>query len=127
MTDNLEIQLQENIPLNDADIKHIKSQQNDLKKLPIILAFCVLVIWGFIAWYIRNQFAGFHYYDYLLFVGSGLAMYAFIYFITWLLEKYDNYNWKKDKLYGKSRLTSYVVERNKTEYAEYLTFAGEFK
>jgi len=44
-----------------------------------------------------------------------------------LADRYNKYNWKKDKLNGKNKLTSVVINRDKTEHAEYLTFAGPFK
>lgn len=127
MIDNLEILLQENIPLNDEDLRHIEMQQNIYKKIPIVLAFSTLFTMTFIALIIREDFSNFHYYDYILFVVSGFALFSFCYFIVWLLNRYDNSNWKKDKLNGKNRLTSIVINRDKSKYGEYLTFAGKSK
>jgi hypothetical protein len=127
MTNNSEIILQENIPLNDEDFKYFETQQKAYKKTPIILSFCTLFTMTLIAWFIRDNFSSFHYYDYILFIAAGLALFAFGYFIAWLLNRYDNSNWKKDKSNGKSKLTSNVIKRDKTEYGEYLTFAGKSK
>ncbi len=127
MIDNLEILLQENIPLNDEDIKHIETHQKIYKKMPIVLAFSTLFTMTFIVWILRKDFENFHYYDYILFVGAGFALFSFCYFIFWLLNRYDNSNWQKDKLIGKNILTSIVINRDKSEYGEYLTFAGKSK
>jgi hypothetical protein len=127
MTDNLEILLLENIALNDDDIKHIEMQQKIYKKMPVVLACCTIFTLAFIAWIIRDSFANFHYYDHILFAGAGAALFAFCYFIAWLLNRYDNSNWKKDKLNGKNSLRSIVIKRDKTEYGAYLTFTGGLK
>jgi len=128
MMDNSEIQLQENIPLSDIDLKYIETQQKAFAKtLPTVFAICTLFTMGFISLCVKDNFINFNYYDYILFVGAGFAMFGFCYFIGWSLNRYDNYNWKKDKTYGKNKLTSVIISRDKTEYGEYLTFAGRLK
>jgi len=128
MMDNSEVQLQENIPLSDIDLNYIETQRKAFTKtLPIVFAICTLFIMGFISLCIKDNFVDFNYYDYILFAGAGFAMFGFCYFIGWSLYKYDSYNWKKDIINGKNRLTSVIINRDKTEYGEYLTFAGQLK
>lgn len=67
------------------------------------------------------------YYDYIAFSCIGFLFFCFCYFFAWLADRYSKYNWKKDKLNGKNKLTSVVIKRDKTEHAEYLTFSGPFK
>ena len=82
---------------------------------------------SFTCWLIRDDFRTLRYYDYLLLVGAALALYFFFYCIGWLLMKYDIHNWEKDVRFGKCRLTTVIINRDKTEYGEYLTFAGPVK
>ncbi|WP_316826651.1 hypothetical protein [Pedobacter miscanthi] len=125
MIDDLKISLQENIPLDDKDLKHIETQEKGFKKvLPMVLGGSVFLLMAFTAFLIRDHFAGFKCYDYILFVCAGFAMYGFCYCMAWLVMRYDSANWKKDKTYGKNKLISMVINRDKTEHAEYLTFAG---
>lgn len=42
--------------------------------------------------------------------------------IGFLADKYSRYNWNKDKLKGKNKLRTVIINRDKTEHAEYLTF-----
>lgn len=122
------IQLEENTPLTDADLKHIESQEEGIKSvLPAILGGCTLFMMVFITFLIWDHFVNFVYYEYILFVGAGFAMYGFCYFFALLVMRYDSANWKKDKVQGKNKLTSVVINRDKTEHAEYLTFAGPAK
>lgn len=125
-TDNFEVELQENIPLSDEDLQHILTAQRGFAKtIPIVLAGCTLFFMLFMSWLIRDKFATFKYYDYILFICAGLAMFGICYLMSLLVSTYDNRNWKKDKLNGKNRLRSVIINRDKTEYAEYLTFAGK--
>ena len=121
----MDIQLQENIPLSDQDLQHIKTQQRVFTKtVPIVLAGCTLFTMLLASLFIKDKFATFKYYDYILFICGGFALYAFCYLISLMVSVYDNRNWKKDKLNGKNKLKSVIIHRDKTEYAEYLTFAG---
>lgn len=125
LTDNSDIQLQENIPLSDQDLQHILIQQEALTKtVPIILGGATLFTMLLASLFIKDMFASFKYYDYILFAFGGLALFAFGYLISLIIITYDNRNWRKDKLNGKNKLKSVVINRDKTEYAEYLTFAG---
>lgn len=47
--------------------------------------------------------------------------------IGFLADKYSRYNWNKDKLKGKNKLRTVIINRDKTEHAEYLTFTGPLK
>ncbi|GAA4207491.1 hypothetical protein GCM10022289_30020 [Pedobacter jeongneungensis] len=124
----MEIQLEENIPLNEADLKHIEIQEKGFKKvLPMVLGGSVFLLMAFTALLLKHHFADFKYYDYILFVGAGFAIYGFCYCFAWLLMSYDSANWKKDREEGKNKLISVVINRDKTEHAEYLTFAGPAK
>lgn len=67
---------------------------------------------------------GLGYKDYFAFLCVGLLFFGFCYFFAWLCVQYFRYNWRKDKLQGKNRLVSVVVDPDKTEHAEYLTFLG---
>ncbi|KQM75056.1 hypothetical protein ASE74_03515 [Pedobacter sp. Leaf216] len=125
---DMEIQLEENIPLNDEDLKHIASMEEGVKKvLPMVLGGSIFLLMAFTALLLKDHFADFKYYDYILFVGAGFAMYGFCYCFAWLVMSYDSANWKKDKARGKNKLISVVINRDKTEHAEYLTFAGPAK
>jgi hypothetical protein len=62
-----------------------------------------------------------------LFAAGGLALFGFAYLISFLVTGYDRRNWKKDKIHGKNKLISIIINRDKTEYGEYLTFAGKSK
>jgi len=125
MTDDITIILEENIPLADADLKYIEVQEKGFKAaLPAILGGCTLLLMLITTFLIWDHFVNFVYYEYILFVGAGFAMYGFCYSFAWLIMRYDSANWKKDKAQGKNKLTSVVINRDKTEHAEYLTFAG---
>ncbi|WP_162799913.1 hypothetical protein [Pedobacter jeongneungensis] len=124
----MEIRLEENIPLNDEDLKHIETQEKGVKNvLPFVLGGSISLLMAFTALLLKDHFADFKYYDYILFVGAGFAMYGFCYCFAWLVMSYDSANWKKDKAGGKNKLISVVINRDKTEHAEYLTFAGPDK
>jgi hypothetical protein len=127
LIDYSQIQLQENISLSDAEIKKIEEGQKKLAKLiPTILAFCTLFTMA-IPIFCIESFSKFKYYDYILFAAGGLALFGFAYLISFLVTGYDRRNWKKDKIHGKNKLTSIIINRDKTEYGEYLTFAGKSK
>jgi hypothetical protein len=125
--DYSEIILQENIPLNNDDITYIEEQRKGFRKIPVILAFCTLITMGMACWFIRDKFKSFLYYEYLLLVFATFALYIFCYFIGRLIIRYDSNNWLKDSRSRKSKLTSVIINRDKTEYGEYLTFAGKHK
>jgi hypothetical protein len=127
--DNSQIQLQENIPLTDEEIKQMEAAQKVFMKVAVItLAIATLLI-GIIAAFSteKEHLYNLKYYDYIVFAGLGLSLFGFCYLIAWLADKYNKHNWKKDKLNGKNKLTSVVINRDKTEHAEYLTFAGPFE
>jgi len=122
-----QIQLQENVPLSDTEIKKIEEdQKKPAKLLPTILAFCTLFTMAIPIFSIES-FSKFKYYDYILFAAGGLALFGFAYLISFLVTGYDRRNWKKDKIHGKNRLTSIIINRDKTDYGEYLTLAGKSK
>jgi hypothetical protein len=122
------IRLEENIPLNDEDLKHIESQEKGIKTaLPTILGVIILLMMVFITFLIWDHFINFKYYEYILFVCAGFAMYGFCYAFGWMVMSYDSANWKKDRAQGKNKLLSIIINRDKTEYGEYLTFAGPSK
>lgn len=125
MNNETAIVLQENIPLSDSDLKLIETRLKSFKKvLPAILGGCTVLLMAFAAWCIGDTFAHLAYYEYILFAAAGLVMYAFCYGMAMLVHRYDIANWKKDKANGKNKLKSVVINRDKTEYGEYLTFAG---
>lgn len=125
MTHDFKIQLQENIPLSAEEIKRIEAKIKGFRKMiSVVLAFATVLVMGFIAFLLKDSQTQFKYYDYLLFVAGGFALFGFCYLIAQLVVWYDVANWKKDKVSGKNKLLSIVVDRDKTEYGEYLTFAG---
>lgn len=127
--DNSQIRLQENIPLSEEEVKQIETEQKKgMKVIVITLAVSILFIGIIAALSVDKEvFYTLKYYDYIVFVGIGLSLFVFCYSIAWLTDKYMRHNWKKDKLKGKNKLTTIVINRDKTEHAEYLTFAGPLK
>lgn len=123
---NSHIQLQENIPLTEEEIKQTDTAQKTMMRVAVItIAVAILLIGIIAASSVKEEtLNNLKYYDYLVFGGIGLSLFGFCYFIAWGVSKYDRYNWEKDKSAGKSKLTSVVINRDKTEHAEYLTFAG---
>ena len=123
--DYSKIILQENIALTADEIANWESlQKQSGKTIPLILGGSTIFTMALIAWFIKDDFTGFRYYDYILFGAAGLALFFLCYFFVWVINLYDNNNWKKDKLQGKNKLTSIIIDRDKTEYGEYLSFAG---
>ncbi|MGG5208733.1 hypothetical protein ACQWU4_07275 [Chryseobacterium sp. MIQD13] len=126
LIDYSQIQLQENIPLSEEEIKNFEEERKKLAKLiPTVLGistFIVIVFCGFI-----KGFSTFKFYEYMLFAAAGFALFLFTYLISFLVTGYDSHNWKKDKIHGKNRLISIIINRDKTEYGEYLSFAGKSK
>lgn len=125
MADDFKIQLQENLPFSSAEIEDIERKLKGFRKIIfIVIASATLLVMGFIVFLMKNSLAKFRYYDYLLFVAAGFALFGFCYLIGCLVLWYDTANWKKDKRIGKNKLLSIVIDQDTTEYGEYLTFAG---
>lgn len=125
MTDDFKIQLQENIRLSTEEIERIEAGLKGFRKIiSAILAFATLLVMGFIAFLMKDSQTQFKYYDYFLFVAAGFVLFGFCYLIALLVVWYDTANWKKDKVVGKNKLLSIVINKDATEYGEYLTFAG---
>lgn len=127
--DNLEIQLQENIPLTEEEIKQIEiEQKKGMRIFVITLTISILFLGIFAALCVdKETLCALKYYDYIVFAGIGLFLFGFCYSIGFLADKYSRYNWNKDKLKGKKKLKTVIINRDKTEHAEYLTFAGPLK
>lgn len=126
MIDHVAIQLEENIPLTEEDIRRKEANLKAGKKyLPLILGVITLLVMAFGAFLIKDSWGQLKYYEYLLLVAGGFALYGFCLLIAQLVFWFDAAKWKKDKAWGKNRLTSTIIRRGKTEYGgEYLTFAG---
>jgi hypothetical protein len=123
--ENAAIQLQENIPLSDQDLQHIQIQQRAITRtIPAVIAGCTLFIMLLLSFFIKEKFATFTYYDYILLICGGLALFGICYLISFIIIATDTFNWKKDRLYGKNKLRSTVINRDETEDGEYLTFRG---
>ena len=127
--DNLKVQLQENIPLTEEEVKQIETEQKTgMRVFVITLTISVLFLGIFAALCVDKEvLLALKYYDYIVFAGIGLLLFGFCYSIGFLADKYSRHNWKKDKLKGKNKLTTIIINRDKTEHAEYLTFAGPLK
>lgn len=127
--DYSKIRLQENIPLTGEEIKQMDAAQKGFMKIVLITMIVALFFIGIIAALSvkKETLNNLKYDDYVGFAVAGLLIFAFCYFIAWLADQYNKHNWKKDKLNGKYKLTSVVINRDKTEHAEYLTFAGPLK
>jgi hypothetical protein len=121
-----QIHLQENIPLTEEEIRQFETTQKTALKIAVITITIAIPLLGAIAALSakKETLYNLKYYDYVLFAGVGLFLFAFFYFMAWLADKFSKHNWQKDKLNGKSKLTSVVVNRHKTEDGQYLTFAG---
>lgn len=127
--ENSQVRLQENIPLTDAEIKQAEIAQKVFMRIAVITLVIGIFFLGIIAVLSvkKETLDNLKYYDYLAFSCIGLLFFSFCYLIAVLVDRYNKYNWKKDKLNGKNKLTSVVINRDKTEHAEYLTFAGPFR
>ena len=127
--ENAQIRLQENIPLTDNEIKQMETGQREVMRIVVITLIVGIFFLGIIAVLSvkKETLDNLKYYDYIAFSCIGLLFFSFCYFIAMLADRYNKYNWKKDKLNGKNKLTSVVINRDKTEQAEYLTFAGPFR
>ncbi|MDW9382893.1 hypothetical protein [Chryseobacterium sp. JV558] len=127
-TDYPQLQLEENIPLSDEEIQKVETDQRKITQVaPAILGGCTLFVMALSAFFIKDDFSKFKYYDYILFAGAGLVLLGFAYLMYLLVTRYDRRNWKKDKISGKNKLSSIVIDSDTTEYGEYLTFAGPAK
>ncbi|MEZ2443494.1 hypothetical protein AB6805_17340 [Chitinophaga sp. RCC_12] len=126
--DYSQVELQENIPLNEEEIKHIDKQQSEFfNDAPTILMTSTLFIMA-IAYYFIQHEINLQYYHYILFVFAGLALFGILYLFVWLTFRSFKNNWKKDILNGKNKLSSVIISRHKTENDEYImTFAGRHK
>ncbi|MEJ2901135.1 hypothetical protein [Pedobacter panaciterrae] len=127
--ENSQIRLQENIPLTEEEIKEMEIGQKATMRIVTITIIVGILFLGIIAVLSveKETLDNLKYYDYIAFSCIALLFFSFCYFIAMLADRYNKYNWKKDKLNGKNKLTSVVINRDKTEHAEYLTFAGPFK
>ncbi|MRG45709.1 hypothetical protein GFS24_11320 [Chitinophaga sp. SYP-B3965] len=123
MIDYLQINLQENIPLSDEEIKHIDKQRSEFfKNAPGVLLACTLLIMAIAYYFLQNEFSP------VWFVFAGLVLFGFFYLMIWLTFRYFKSNWKKDIANGKNKLSSVIINRHKTENDEYIfTFAGRHK
>ena len=121
-----QIELQENIPLTENEIQEAEKGLNVGMKIATITIAVTTVFLGVIAVLCttKENLSKLKYYDYISFALVGLLMFCFCYLIALLADRYNKHNWKKDKLNGKNRLISVVIDRDKTEHAEYLTFSG---
>ena len=126
---NSQIQLQENIPLTDEEIKQMETMLKPVMKIVIITIVITELLMGIIAALCtkKEDLYNLKYYDYIGFTVLGLLLFIICCSIAWLADKYNKHNWKKDKLNGKNKLTSVVINRDKTEHAEYLTFVQPFE
>lgn len=126
--DYTEVHLEENIPLNDEEIQKFETNQRKITQImPAILGGCTFFVMALAAFFIKDEFSKFKYYDYILFAGAGLVLFGFAYIMYLLVIGYDRQNWKKDKTKGKNKLLSIVIDSDTTEYGKYLTFAGPAK
>jgi hypothetical protein len=120
-------QISETIPFTTKEIQDIETQQKKGDKVVLILsAVSSLSVMLFIAYLIKDNFIKFKYYDYILFICAGLTLFGFCCFTAWLLKMHDKRNWKRDKLNGKVKLKTIIIDRDKTEYGKYITFKGQF-
>lgn len=124
--DKLQIQLQQNIPFRQEEIMEVDRAHKVMIKMIAVIIAVSMVLMGVIAVFSvkKETLEELDYEDYFAFLCVGLSFFCFCYLIAWLCVQYSRYNWRKDKLNGKNRLTSMVVHRDKTEHAEYLTFLG---
>jgi len=120
------IRLQENIPLTEGEIKEIEQGHKGVLRVVAVTIALSMVFMGLIAIFSvkKETLDGLGYKDYFAFFCLGLSFFCFCYLMAWLCVLYFRYNWRKDKLRGKNRLVSVVIDRDKTEHAEYLTFSG---
>jgi len=128
MIEDFKTKLLENIPLTNEEIGDMESRLNSFKaKITIILSFATVLVMVFVSFLIKDNFKTFKYYDYILFAMAGFALFGLGYLMGQLVLWYDTANWKKDKAAGKNELVGIIINRDKTEYGEYFTFAGANK
>lgn len=121
-----QIRLQENIPLTEEEIRLMEEEQKGVMRMFVITFVIGILFIGIIGVLSveKETLYNLKYYDYIGFVGVGLILFVICFFIAWVADGYNIHNWEKDKSQGKNKLTSVVINRDKTEHAEYLTFAG---
>lgn len=126
LIDYSQIHLQENIPLDEKDIRHIANHKKDFfKDFSGVVIAVIIIVMLMASYFLQNEFKNFKYYHYILFFCSAVALYLFFTLVHWLLYQYFKGRWKKDLENGKNRLSSIVISRHKTENDEYMmTFAG---
>jgi len=121
MIEDFKTKLLENIPLTNEEIGDMESRLNSFKaKMKVILSFTTVLVMVFVSFLIKDNFKTFRYYDYILFAVAGFALFGLGYLMGQLVLWYDTANWKNE-------LVSIVINRDKTEYGEYFTFAGANK
>ena len=127
--ENSHVQLRENIPLTDAEIQQLDKGQKAVMGVVVTTIVIGMFFIGIIAVFSveKETLDNLKYDDYIAFFCIGLLFFSFCYVIAWLANRYNQHNWKKDKINGKNKLTSVVINRDQTEHAEYLTFAGPQK
>lgn len=125
-TINWELRLEENIPLTVDEIKEIERGHKSVLRAVVVTILVSMVFMGMIGVFSvsKETLDGLGYEDYFAFFCVGFLFFCFCYLMAWFCVAYFRYNWKKDKVIGKNRLVSVVVDRDKTEHGEYLTFAG---
>lgn len=125
-TVNWEVRLEENIPLTGDEINEMERGHKAMLRMIALTITLGMVFMGVIAVFSvkKETLDGLDYEDYFAFLCVGLLFFCFCYLMAWLCVQYFRHNWKKDKSSGKSRLSTVVVDRDKTEHAEYLTFEG---
>ncbi|MDR6783351.1 hypothetical protein ABIE26_000161 [Pedobacter africanus] len=125
-TVNWEVRLEENIPLTADEINEMERGHKAMLRMIALTIALGMVFMGVIAVFSvkKETLDGLDYEDYFAFLCVGLSFFCFCYLMAWLCIQYFKYNWRKDKSSGKNRLSTVVVDRDKTEHAEYLTFEG---
>ena len=109
--DDLQILLEENIPLTAEEVNQIETEQKTGMKIFLItLIISILFLGIFAALCVDKEvFYVLKYYDYIVFAGIGILLFGFCYSIGFLVNKYSSYNWNKDKLKGKNKLRTIII------------------
>jgi hypothetical protein len=122
--DYSQILLQENIPFSKEELADFEKSMDINKKIPRYVSLLVLPLMAFIVWLIKDNLSKLKMVDFLLLAFATLLGYFFMYGIAKLLLMFDDNRLKKDLRIGKSKLQTFIINKDKTEYGEYITFAG---
>jgi hypothetical protein len=108
--DYTQVNLQEQVPMSDAEIKEVKKRMSWLAKATLkIIVMIEVILLIFLIWCIKPISKN----DYSFLMLVFLPTVGICHLIFWLLTKFSNINLKKDIAIGKNVLTSVLIGKRK--------------